>query len=70
LAKQRRWSEAEPLLLNYAAALKPGIGVEGDLGEVLDEIAAMYEAWGKREQATEWRSKLADHKAAAAPSAK
>jgi eukaryotic-like serine/threonine-protein kinase len=58
LAKQRRWDEAEPLLLTYATALGSEPGVEGDLGEVTHETAEMYAAWGKPEKAKQWRAKL------------
>lgn len=58
LAKQRRWAEAEPLLLAYGAALEAKTGVEGDLAEVTRQIAEMYEAWGKPDKAAEWRKKL------------
>jgi hypothetical protein len=58
MAKQRRWDEAEPLLLAYAADLAKKSSVEGELGEVEREIAEMYEAWGKPEKAKEWRAKL------------
>ena len=57
LAKQRRWDEAEPLLLAYAAALEATSGVEGDLGEVTQEIAEMYEARGQPAKAGEWRAR-------------
>ena len=59
LAKQHRWPEAEPLLLQYGAALETKSGVEGDFVELAPEIIGMYEAWGKPEKAKEWRAKLA-----------
>jgi hypothetical protein len=58
LAKLRRWTEAEPLLLAYAAALEAKKGsVEGDLGEVTHQIVEMYEALGKPDKAAEWQQK-------------
>jgi eukaryotic-like serine/threonine-protein kinase len=66
LAKQRRWNEAEPLLLSYVRALESETGVEGDLAEVTQETAGMYEAWGKPDKAREWRAKLEAANAAAA----
>ena len=58
LAAQRRWKDAEPLLLSYARALEAKAGVEGDFGEVAAQIADMYTAWEKTDKAAEWRAEL------------
>jgi hypothetical protein len=57
LAKQRRWSEAEPLLLPCGRGFEAEV-LDGDYGEVVEEIVRMYEAWGKLDEAAEWRRKL------------
>ncbi len=60
LAKQRRWPEAEELLLKYGALLESSKSdVEGDFDKVARLIVEMYEAWGKPEKAAEWRRKAA-----------
>ena len=58
LVQQRRWTEAEPLLLAYATALEAKAPVEGDFGEVAEQMVAMYVALGKHDKAAEWRSKV------------
>jgi hypothetical protein len=58
LSAQRRWAEAEPLLLSYHGALESRPGVEGDVREVLERIVEMYIGWGKPDKAAEWRAKL------------
>ncbi len=58
LAKQHRFADAEPLLLSYAAALQNDPSVEGDPLEVMRRIVDMYTAWGRTEDAAEWRTKL------------
>jgi non-specific serine/threonine protein kinase/serine/threonine-protein kinase len=58
IAKQRRFGEAEPLLLSYYAARQANTSVEGDPAEIAVRIADMYTAWGKPAEAAEWRKKL------------
>jgi serine/threonine protein kinase/tetratricopeptide (TPR) repeat protein len=58
LCAQRKWHEAEPLLIHYATALKGQTGVEGDLTQVAQAIVAMYVALGKQREAAEWRASL------------
>jgi hypothetical protein len=65
LAKQRRWLDAEPLLINYAMALQAKSGAEGDFGKVARLLVDMYSAGQQPAKAAEWRNKLAsnaDHK--------
>ena len=58
LARQRRYAEAEPLLLDYSAALQAGIGAEGDPAQLAQLLVAMYMGWNKPDKAAEWRAKL------------
>jgi alkanesulfonate monooxygenase SsuD/methylene tetrahydromethanopterin reductase-like flavin-dependent oxidoreductase (luciferase family) len=58
MAKQRRFAEAEPLLLSYFAALQANTSVEGDPSEVAARIAELYAAWSKVDKAAEWRKTL------------
>ena len=63
LAGQRKYPEAEPLLLSgYQGIVKrEGAIPEDDRVEVetaLDQIGQLYQDWGKAEQAAEWRAKL------------
>jgi eukaryotic-like serine/threonine-protein kinase len=58
LVKRKQFDEAEPLLRSYAAALQANTGVEGDLAEVIRRAIDMYTAWGKPDEAAEWRAKL------------
>jgi len=58
LAAKGQWAEAEPLLVAYHAALQASRDVEGDPGEVVRHLVAMYEAQRKPDKAAEWRAKL------------
>jgi non-specific serine/threonine protein kinase/serine/threonine-protein kinase len=57
LAKAGRYADAEPYLLDFAAALEQNVGAEGDPRDVAQQIADMYAAWGKPDKAAEWRKK-------------
>jgi eukaryotic-like serine/threonine-protein kinase len=62
LAAQKRYYEAEPLLLSVYSGLssessKAALSVRR---ETLERIIALYEAWGMKEKAAEWRSKLSE----------
>ena len=48
--------EAEPLLLDAYAKVRPG----GVGSEVLSYLAELYDAWGKPEKAAEYRALLPD----------
>jgi len=60
LAGQRKYAEAEPLLLNSYKALKE---MEAKLkpaekkllADGLDRIIELYEAWGKADEAAQWK---------------
>ena len=63
LAGERRYDEAEPLLLTaYETMLqrrdKIPAASQPDLESAGTEIVRLYEDWGKPDQAAEWRSKL------------
>jgi hypothetical protein len=40
------------------------------LTEALERLVQLYDAWGKKDKADEWRKKLEETKAAAKPPAK
>jgi tetratricopeptide (TPR) repeat protein len=67
LAGQKKFADAEPLLLQGYEGMKqreakiPAIG-RLHLTEALERLVHCYDAWGKRDQATEWRKKLEAHK--------
>ncbi len=62
LAGQGRWAEAEPLLLDAYQGLAvqlgqgPPIRLRG-LRKAAAKVADFYEAWGRPEQAAEWRKR-------------
>ena len=63
LAGQKKYAEAEPLLLEgYQGMLarKDRIGVPDwyHLDRAREWIIQLYQAWGKPERAAEWREKL------------
>jgi serine/threonine protein kinase len=72
LARQRKWPEAEPLLISGyegMSARKTRIPVpqRKRLGEAGARIVALYEDWGKKEQADQWRKRLSPAAAAGKP---
>jgi tetratricopeptide (TPR) repeat protein len=63
LADQRRYTEAEPLLLSGYGGMIQRVGAipRDNLSEVEtagDRIVQLYQDWGKPEQAAEWRARL------------
>jgi tetratricopeptide (TPR) repeat protein len=61
LLGQGKYAEAEPLLLSgYQGLLKqsPAISVDANLSEAGQRLVHLYAAWGKPDQAGEWRRKL------------
>jgi tetratricopeptide (TPR) repeat protein len=64
LTVQKRFQEAEPLLLKGYEALRVKRG-EGkkETAEAADGLAGLYESWGKPDQAAQYRkqAKRADH---------
>jgi serine/threonine protein kinase/tetratricopeptide (TPR) repeat protein len=74
LAGQKRFTEAEPLLLegyegmNQRAASIPAKG-RTRLTDAIERLVRLYEGWGRKDQADAWRRKReAAHAAAATPS--
>ena len=67
LTKEKRYAEAEPLLLGSAEALEKGLGAGHSRAQAsFQRVAELYEAWGKPAQAAAWKARLA---APASPSA-
>jgi len=61
LMGQGKYAEAEPLLIAGYKGLKklsPAIAVEANLPEAGQRLVRLYTAWGKPDQADEWRRKL------------
>jgi hypothetical protein len=63
LLGQKRYAEAEPLLLAGYEGMKQREAkipaqVKVRLTEALERLVQLYDAWGKPEQAKEWRQKL------------
>ena len=63
LAGQKKYADAEPLLLAGYAGMKereakiPAVG-KFLLTECLEGLVQLYDAWDKKAQANEWRTKL------------
>jgi tetratricopeptide (TPR) repeat protein len=57
LTTQKRYAEAEPFLQRSYTTIK---GVQGERGpltlEAVRRLAALYQAWGKQEQAARYRA--------------
>jgi hypothetical protein len=63
LLGQKKYAEAEPLLLDGYEGMHQRAGTIPDLfrfrlTEGLEWIVQLYDAWGKKDQATPWRKKL------------
>ena len=66
LAGQKKYADAEPLLLESCqglqqrqASLSPHLNAPRRITESLERLVQLYEAWGKPTQAAEWNKKLA-----------
>jgi len=59
LGRMGRYDEAETELLATLAAFResPDAGVERTT-QTIEELVRLYQSWGKREKAAEWRAKL------------
>ena len=71
LLGQKRYAEAEPLLLSGYDGMKQraaSIPTDGKvrLKEALQRLAQLYEATGQAEKAAEWKKKLAEFEKAEA----
>ncbi len=59
LARMDRFEQAERLLLDTLSALETSLGKGNDRTRVvIDYVITLYEAWGKPEQAAEYRARL------------
>jgi eukaryotic-like serine/threonine-protein kinase len=63
LLGQKKYAEAEPLILSGYEGLKARAGKIPDnglqrLAEAAELIVSLYNAWGKKDQAVEWRARL------------
>jgi serine/threonine protein kinase/tetratricopeptide (TPR) repeat protein len=74
LLGQQKYAEAEPLLLaGYEGLKQREAKIPTDstftLTETLERLVRLYDAWGKKDKAEEWRKKWEDTKAAVKPPA-
>jgi len=54
-----QYEAAEPLLVRgCSGVLASSLATKGEKRMAVERVVALYEAWGKPEQAAEWRSKL------------
>jgi len=64
--QQKRYAEAEPLLLEAYAGLKQHETKVPEANsratEALERLVQLYDGWGKKDKADEWRRKLDDQK--------
>jgi tetratricopeptide (TPR) repeat protein len=59
LAGQEKFDEAEPLLLQGCAGLMDAPEAsDSDRHQAVQRVVDLYEAWGRPDQAAEWRSRL------------
>lgn len=59
LLGQRRFEQAEPLLLECQQRLSESMGAQHFRTRgAVDNLVKLYEAWGKPDQAADWRAKL------------
>jgi eukaryotic-like serine/threonine-protein kinase len=64
--QQKKYAEAEPLLLEAYAGLKQLEGTapetKGHLVATMQRLVQLYDGWDKKDMATEWRQKLEEQK--------
>jgi hypothetical protein len=75
LLGQRRYAEAEPLLLSgYGGMQQRQVKIPAEsrkeLVEALDRLVQLYDAWGKKDQAKQWLKQLEQARAAEQPTTK
>ena len=59
LAAQKRYADAEPLVIGYFDAIRGAKNVPPpEVRAAGEQVVALYHAWGKPEKAAEWREKL------------
>jgi hypothetical protein len=57
--EQERYAEAEPLLVKVLESRRRSLGEEhSDTLRSMNGLINLYDAWGKPEQAEQWRAKL------------
>jgi len=59
--QQKKYAEAEPLLLEAYAGLKQH-ELQSRASEAIERLVQLYEAWDKKDKAAEWRKKLEEQK--------
>ena len=64
LLGQKKFAEAEPLIVSGYEGMKAREAkipppVCRDLTDAAERVVKLYEAWGKKDKAAEWRAKLA-----------
>ena len=70
LLGQKKYADAEPLLVKGYEGMKqraekmPPQAKDLRLGEALERLVQLYDAWGNTDQANEWRKKLEVHRQA------
>ena len=57
LAGQKKYAEAEPLLVEGYENMKPPPPAAVRKKEALERVVELYEAWGKPDKAKEWRAR-------------
>lgn len=58
LTREKRFAEAEPLLLGAEAGLRAIPTAGPQRADVATWLSSLYESWGKPEQAAEWKKKV------------
>ena len=63
LLAQKKYSQAEPLIISGYDGIKARLSKVPDvaktrLAEAADRVVQLFDAWGKKARATEWRAKL------------
>jgi serine/threonine protein kinase/tetratricopeptide (TPR) repeat protein len=61
LAAQKKYADAEPLLLQGYKGMKEkaiGARARSRLTEALERLVQLYDAWGKKDEAAKWRKEL------------
>ena len=63
LLAQKKYAEAEPFLLEGYQGMRQReaqapTGAQGRLSEALERLVQLYEAWGHKDKAEQWRQKL------------
>jgi hypothetical protein len=70
LLGQKKYAEAEPLIVSVYESMKARAAripppSKASFTEAVERVVRLYEEWGKREKAAEWRTRLAKPSAGA-----